>query len=151
VTDRGLRIAICVLAAAGAGIAGYLLYVHYSGGLLVCSTGGCETVQHSRYAKLAGIPVALLGLLAYIGIFATGLLRSELARAIGAALAVGGLVFALWLIYVQDRKIHAWCQWCLASDAILAVLAVLTVVRLLRVESDAAPVAAPAVAAPRRR
>ena len=34
--------------------------------------------------------------------------------------------------YVQNSKIHAWCQWCLASDVILALLAVLTSWRLLR-------------------
>ena len=148
--DRSLRVAICLLAAAGAAIAGYLLYERWTGGPLICSTGGCETVQNSRYSKIAGVPVALLGLLAYSGIFVTGLLRSEPARAIGAALAVSGLAFALYLVYVQDSKIHAWCQWCLASDAILAVLAALTVIRLLR-EPEPVGVAAPAVAAPRRR
>jgi uncharacterized membrane protein len=155
VTDRNLRVAVCVLAAAGAAIAAYLLYERWSGGVPICSTGGCETVQNSRYSKVAGVPVALLGLLAYAGIFVTGLLRTELARAIGAAIAVSGLVFALYLVYVQNSKIHAWCQWCLASDAVLAVLTVVTVVRLLH-EPEPEPVAVaaperPAVQAPRRR
>jgi uncharacterized membrane protein len=132
VTDRHLRIAILVLAALGAGIAGYLLYERWSGGAPICSTGGCETVQESKYSKIAGVPVALLGLLAYVGIFITGLVRGELARAAGAAIAVGGVVFALYLVYVMDSKIHAWCQWCLASDVVIALLAVLTSVRLLR-------------------
>jgi uncharacterized membrane protein len=132
VTDRHLRVAICVLAAAGVAICAYLLYERWTGGPLVCSTGGCETVQESKYSKIAGIPVALLGLFAYVGIFVSGLLRSELARAAGAAIAVGGVAFALYLVYVQNSKIHAWCQWCLASDVILAVLAVLTSWRLLR-------------------
>ena len=137
-TDRNLRVAICVLAAAGIAICVYLLYERWTGGPLVCSTGGCETVQQSKYSKIAGVPVALLGLLAYIGIFGSGLLRSELARAIGAALAVGGLAFALYLVYVQNSKIHAWCQWCLASDVILLVLAVLTSLRLFRITETAA-------------
>jgi uncharacterized membrane protein len=138
VTDRQLRVAICVLAAAGAAIATYLLYERWSGGPLICSTGGCETVQESKYSKIAGVPVALLGLLAYLTIFATGLLRSELARAVGAAVAVSGFAFALYLVYVQNSKIHAWCQWCIASDAVIGVLAVLTTVRLLRSEPVAA-------------
>ena len=46
------------LALAGLGIAGYLTYVHYAGVHPVCvASGGCETVQSSSYAKLAGIPV----------------------------------------------------------------------------------------------
>ena len=132
-TDRRLRVALIVVSVAGIAVAAYLTYIHYEPKALICTTGGgCETVQQSKYSKIAGIPVALLGLFAYVGIFASGLLRSELARAMGAAIAVGGLAFALYLVYVQNSKIHAWCQWCLASDVILALLAVLTSWRLLR-------------------
>jgi uncharacterized membrane protein len=132
VTDSRVRVAILVLAAAGAGIAGYLLYERWTGGAPVCGTGGCEIVQHSKYSKIAGVPVALLGLLAYVAIFATALSRSELAKAAGAAIALGGLVFAVYLIYVQAALIDAFCQWCLASDVVIALLAFVTSLRLLR-------------------
>jgi uncharacterized membrane protein len=132
VTDSRLRAAILVLAAIGAGIAGYLLYERWTGGAPVCGTGGCEIVQNSKYSKLAGVPVALLGLIAYLVIFATALSRSELARVAGAAVALGGLVFALYLIYVQAALIDAFCQWCLASDVVIALLALLTSLRLVR-------------------
>src|SRR4029077_13031314 len=59
-----LRAAIAGLALAGAAVAGYLVYARYTHTQLACTTGGCETVQHSKYAKAAGIPVALLGLAA---------------------------------------------------------------------------------------
>ena len=50
-------------AIAGLAIATYLTIVHYAGGDPVCAIAhGCATVQSSAYAKLAGIPVALLGL-----------------------------------------------------------------------------------------
>jgi uncharacterized membrane protein len=132
VTDSRLRVAILVLAAAGAGIAGYLLYERWTGGAPVCGTGGCEIVQHSKYSKIAGVPVALLGLIAYVAIFVTSFSRSELARAAGAAIALGGLVFAVYLIYVQAALIDAFCQWCLASDVLIALLALVTSLRLLR-------------------
>lgn len=131
-TDSRLRVAILVLAAAGAGIAGYLLYERWTGGAPVCGTGGCEIVQQSKYSKIAGLPVALLGLIAYVAIFVTAFNRSELARAAGAAIALGGLVFAVYLIYVQAALIDAFCQWCLASDVVIALLAVATSLRLLR-------------------
>ena len=52
----------------GLGIAAYLTIVHYAGGSPVCAIAhGCETVQKSRYAEFAGVPVALLGLLGYVG------------------------------------------------------------------------------------
>ena len=64
VSDRRLRGAIAMLALAGAAVAAYLVYARYTGTRLACTTGGCETVQHSKYAKAAGVPVAVLGLVA---------------------------------------------------------------------------------------
>ena len=131
-TDRHLRVAIGVLALAGAAVAAYLVYSRYSGTRLVCTTGGCETVQHSKYAKAAGVPVAVLGLVAYLAVFATALSGRIEAAAIGAAIVLGGLAFGIYLIVIQIAVIDAICQWCLTSDAILAVLAVLTAERLRR-------------------
>ena len=131
-TDSRLRTAIAVLALAGAAVAAYLVYSRYTGTRLVCTTGGCETVQHSKYAKAAGIPVAVLGLIAYLAVFATALSSRVEAAAVGAAIVLGGLAFGIYLIVIQVAVIEAICQWCLASDVILAVLAVLTAERLRR-------------------
>jgi len=131
-SDTRLRAAILVLAAIGVGIAGYLLYARWTGGTIACSTGGCETVQESRYATIAGVPVALLGLLAYVAIFVTALSRTEPAKVAGAAITLGGLVFAVYLVYVQAALSDAFCQWCLASDVVIALLALLTSLRLGR-------------------
>src|SRR5581483_2735914 len=47
----------------GAAIAGYLTWVHYRPGALVCvGGGGCEPVQRSRWAEVGPVPVAVLGL-----------------------------------------------------------------------------------------
>ena len=89
----------------------------------------------------------MLGLAAYLAIFATALSARVEAAAIGAAIALGGLAFAIYLIVIQVAVIDAICQWCLASDAILAVLAVLSLERLRRLagspheSSGAAPMA----------
>jgi uncharacterized membrane protein len=125
-----LRAAIATCAAVGIGIASYLLAVHLGGVRLVCATGGCEAVQSSRYAELAGIPVAALGLAAYAGILAGALVRAPLAAAAGFALALSGVLFGAYLLYVQLAVIDAVCQWCLASDAVMAALAALTLLRL---------------------
>ena len=146
-SDRTLRGVIAALALAGAGIAAYLVYARYTGTQLACTTGGCETVQHSKYAKIAGVPVAVLGLAAYFAILATALSARVEAAALGAAIALGGLAFAIYLIVIQVAVIDAICQWCLASDAILAVLAVASAERLRRAagtphaRSGAAPMA----------
>jgi uncharacterized membrane protein len=130
--DRRLRAAIALVTLAGAAVAAYLVYTRYTGTRIACTTGGCETVQHSKYAKAAGVPVAVLGLVAYLGVFATALSARIEAAAIGAAIVFGGLVFGIYLIVIQVAVIDAICQWCLASDAILAVLAVLSAERLRR-------------------
>jgi uncharacterized membrane protein len=132
VTDRSLRISVALLALAGAGIAAYLTYAHYAHGTIACTTGGCETVQSSKYAEIVGLPVAVLGLAGYVAIFATALFSDELARLAGAVLALGGLVFSVYLVFVQAFAIEAFCQWCLASDVVMALLAAATVARSLR-------------------
>ena len=131
-SERTLRAAIAVLALAGAAVAAYLVYARYTGTRLACTTGGCETVQHSKYAKAAGIPVAVLGLAAYLAVFATALSARLEAAALGAAIVLGGLGFGVYLIVIQVAVIDAICQWCLTSDGILAVLAVASAERLRR-------------------
>ena len=59
-------VALCLTSALGVAVAGYLTWVHFDDAALVCvAGGGCETVQESEYAEIAGAPVALLGLGAY--------------------------------------------------------------------------------------
>ena len=134
-TDHRLRAAIAALALSGVAVTSYLVYSRYSGMRLVCSTGGCETVQHSKYAKAAGVPVAVLGLIAYVAMFLTALSARVEAAAVGAAIALGGLAFGIYLIVIQVAVIDAICQWCLASDAILTALALLCTERLRRLAS----------------
>ena len=96
VNDRLLRAGLLVVSAAGIGVASYLTYVHYRPAALICTgSGGCETVQDSKYAVLAGIPVAVLGLAAWIAALALTVWNSELARTLTAALALAGLAFAV--------------------------------------------------------
>ena len=66
----------------------------------------------------------MLGLVAYLAVFATALSSRVEAAAIGAAIVLAGLAFGVYLIVIQVAVIDAICQWCLTSDAILAVLAV---------------------------
>ena len=131
-SDRALRVAAGCVALAGMAVAGYLTWVHYDEAALVCvAGGGCETVQQSSYAELAGIPVALFGLFGYVAIFALVLWDTPNARLGAAALAVVGLAFSVYLIVLQLFVIDAVCVWCLANDVLIApALAVLTALRL---------------------
>lgn len=129
-SERLLRAGAAVLAAAGAALAGYLLYVRVTDSVLACSTGGCETVQRSAYAELFGLPVAGIGLAAFLVLLAAALVPGELARLFQAVVALAGVAFSAYLLYVQFAVIDAVCQWCLASDALMAALAALALLRL---------------------
>jgi uncharacterized membrane protein len=130
-TEGRLRSAIAFFAVAGLGIASYLTYSRYSGAQLFCATGGCETVQHSRYAVVAGIPVAVLGLVGYLGFLATTLRRGQTAALAGVCVSVVAVLFSTYLLLAQLFLIHAVCQWCVASDVIVSILAALCAVRFV--------------------
>jgi uncharacterized membrane protein len=115
----------------GTGLATYLTYVHFDEGALICTTGGCEQVQQSEYAELAGIPVALLGLIAYVVVLVLVAWDTPLARTLTAALALGALAFSCYLVALQLFVIEATCVWCMVNDLLVVpLLAVLSVLRL---------------------
>jgi uncharacterized membrane protein len=132
VSDGTLRLAAGAVALAGVGIAGYLTWVHFDETALVCvAGGGCETVQESSYAEIAGIPVALLGLASYAVVAGLVLWDTASARLVAAMLALVGLLFSLYLVAVQLFVIDAVCVWCLVNDVVIApALAALTALRL---------------------
>jgi uncharacterized membrane protein len=137
VVDRRLLIAIAVISLIGIGVAGYLTYTHYEGLNVVClSSGGCETVQKSVYSKLAGVPVAVLGLAGYIGILFTLFIRNEFGRIAAFGIALIGFLFSLYLTYREIFTIKAICQWCVSSAVLMTLLTILTAIRALRVESE---------------
>jgi uncharacterized membrane protein len=135
--ERRLAIAIGLVALVGVGIATYLVYVHYAGVKPLCVSGpggGCEKVQTSEFSKLAGIPVAVLGLAGYLAILGSLLVRGDIGRLAGAAIALSGFGFSMYLTYREIFTIKAICQWCVGSAVLMTLLAILTVVRLLKSE-----------------
>jgi uncharacterized membrane protein len=123
-----------LLTVVGLGVASYLTYVHYSGINPVCTAGGsCLKVQTSIYSKLAGVPVALMGLVGYVGIMASLLApENERTRFATMALTMVGFGFSAYLTYRELFSIHAVCEWCASSAVILTVLMLLAIWRFLR-------------------
>jgi len=134
------RQAIALLALVGFFVALYLwLHQIGVGGELKCGTGGCDTVQASRWARFLGIPVAAYGVVGYAAILAVALaaLRPAALPRRGptlllAALATGGLLFTLYLTYLEFFVIHAICRWCVASAVIITAIWVVAVLSLKR-------------------
>ena len=132
-TDR-LRTSTLVVAVVGLGVAVYLTYAHYAGIDPACGIShGCSKVQASDWSKLAGVPVALFGLIGYVGILASLLLiPGETGRLAAVGLSWIGFGFSAYLTYVEIAEIDAICQWCVASAICMTALAVMTTARFLR-------------------
>jgi uncharacterized membrane protein len=140
VSARALRTTLIVLAALGVALAGYLTYLHYSGTTPPCSIKGnpCSQVQKSRYSELAGVPVALIGLLGYIVILGSLLApEDERTRFVTMALTLGGLGFSAYLTYREVFTLHKICEWCVGSAVLMTIMMGLSVWRFLRGDVDA--------------
>lgn len=128
ITWRTISIVLAVL---GVGVAGYLTYIHYNLSALICNVGNCHTVQSSPYASIAGIPIAILGLLMYLAIIGLGVLRvsrpdyMSTATMVAFTLALAGTLYAAYLTYLEIHVIQAICEWCVSS-AILTFLILIT-------------------------
>lgn len=115
-------------------------------GALACGTGSCEAVQLSRHAILFGQPVALYGMVGYLGLFGVGLWGLQGKRANQraptvwlVALSGVGVGFTVYLTYLEAFVIHAWCRWCLVSAAIIAAILVTSLVGWRRLLAPTAP------------
>jgi uncharacterized membrane protein len=133
VTERRLRAVAAGLALVGLAIGAYLTYIHYAELKPLCAggSGGCERVQNSAYATLAGIPIALLGSLTHLAILASLLFRGENALLAGAGVALVGFGFSLYLTGLELFEIQAICQWCVANAVLMTLLAIVTVARVV--------------------
>jgi uncharacterized membrane protein len=138
-TDATLRLVAIVLALVGLAVAAYLTYVHYDGIKPVCGIGGdCEKVQTSEWSELAGVPVALLGLLGYAAILAALFVRGEAGLVAAAVFSLAGFGFSAYLTYRELFSIDAICPWCVSSAILMTLLAIVTTTRLLRASPPAA-------------
>lgn len=122
---------IPALALVGLAVALYLTYVETTNTQAVCGpVGDCNEVQASPFAKLFGVlPVGLLGAIGYVAIvaawiagrFGTGF-WSQLAPFAILGMASFGVLFSIYLTYLELFIIRAVCIWCVTSAVIMAAL-----------------------------
>ena len=128
------RMLVALVALAGLFVALYLtLYKLGYIGTLACAVGSCETVQTSKWATLLGVPVGAWGVAYYIGVLALAIAGltgrfadSRRLSEILVGVTAFGLLFSLWLTYLELFVIHAICQWCVVSAILATILFVLS-------------------------
>jgi uncharacterized membrane protein len=115
-----------IVSLAGLADATYLSVQAFTGETLSCGgSPDCFRVLGSAYAKVGGVPVALLGALAYFTVFAFATFAAfGYARARMFLIPIIGAMFlaTLWFLYVQAFVLHAYCRYCLFSAAITFLL-----------------------------
>jgi uncharacterized membrane protein len=143
-----LRRVMLGIAVLGVALATYLTIVHYSGLKPACTAGqSCIKVQTSQWSKLDGVPVALLGLIGYIGILATLIAPDrEETRLATLGLTLIGFGFSAYLTYREGHSIHAYCEECLTSAVFMTLLLIGAITRYLTaVDAVGGPPPAPPV------
>jgi len=128
------RMLVALVALAGVFVALYLtLYKLGYIGTLACAVGSCETVQTSKWATFLGLPVGSWGVAYYLGVLALALIgltgrfaESRRLSDILLGMTGFGLLFSLWLTYLELFVIHAICQWCVVSAILATILFVLS-------------------------
>jgi uncharacterized membrane protein len=122
-SERNLRIAGAILALAGIGVATYIAIAESGGGAPKCLAGGhgCETVANSQYSHLAGVNVAVIGIVGYVLLLAAAIAPGDPGRFGGFLTALIGFGFSVYLTYLELFVIDAICQWCVASAILMAL------------------------------
>ncbi|HXS75449.1 MAG TPA: vitamin K epoxide reductase family protein [Terracidiphilus sp.] len=117
-----MRYVIAVLALAGAVVSFLALQVHYSTTTSPCSINekwDCGIVNHSSYAVIQGIPVALIGILGYLLILWLGMARQKMFVLLASAV---GIAFSLYLTHIERDVLGVWCLYCVISLGIIVLI-----------------------------
>ena len=116
-----------LLAIIGVTFSSFALHEHYNYGDSPCRINeiwDCGEVNHSPYAMLFGIPVAVFGIAWYLLIAILALKRSY--RLLLAATVVG-LAFSLYLTHIEKDVIRAWCIYCVGSLCVISLMTLLAI------------------------
>jgi uncharacterized membrane protein len=130
---------IALLSLPGMAVSAYLTYGYFADSSLFCELGhGCDTVKDSEYSAIFGVPVALLGVLMYIAIFATavaGALRPQSLRDLASlgvfGMAFFGTIYSAYLTWLELYRIEAVCMWCTISALLLMAILAISVTNLV--------------------
>ena len=89
---------LILLGLGGIAVSSYLTYIKLTGAIYVCGTGGCATVQTSKYSEMMGIPVAILGLIYYTAFLGLVLIDKRL---FVKYWVVFGVLFSTYLTIIE--------------------------------------------------
>src|SRR5580700_7650397 len=105
-----MKYALILLAALGIVVSALALREHYrTEGDSPCSINehwDCGVVNHSPYAMIGSIPVAVFGMVGYL---LMGVLAARRSYRLLLAVSAAGLAFSLYLAHIESSILGVWC------------------------------------------
>lgn len=116
----------------------YLAYVKLSHTPIYCTPGlgDCAVVQTSQWSEIWGIPIAVLGAIAYLILISIFLFENRIGLLTKYSdyllfgISLFGFLYSLFLTWLEIFVIHALCQWCILSALCMTIIFIVTIVRL---------------------
>jgi vitamin-K-epoxide reductase (warfarin-sensitive) len=88
----------------------------------------CGIVNHSPYAVIHGIPVAVIGIAGY---FLLGVLALRRFYPVMLAVAIPALAFSLYLAHIEQHVLGVWCLYCAISLGTISLMTLLLIAMVL--------------------
>ena len=110
-----MKYALLIFAIVGIVASSFALREHYRTDLSPCSINerwDCGIVNHSPYAVISGVPVAVIGIAGYLILAILSLMRAYRLMLAGA---LAGLAFSLYLARIEAHVLGVWCIYCAIS------------------------------------
>jgi len=132
-----IETATAMLVALGFLVSLYLTWIKLTNNTAACAgIGDCDAVNSSRYAEVAGIPIALVGMMGYLAIGCALVAELRWPQAnwslrLGVfGMALAGTLYSAYLTYVEVAVLHAVCPYCVISAICMVGILILSVLRL---------------------
>ncbi|MBV9182426.1 MAG: vitamin K epoxide reductase family protein [Acidobacteria bacterium] len=127
-----MRYVLFIVALIGVAASSLALHEHYRAyGDSPCNINehwDCGIVNHSPYAVIHGIPVAVVGIAGYLLLAALSLWR---AYRVMLLLAIPALAFALYLAHIEAHVLGVWCLYCAISLGTISLMTLFLIALVL--------------------
>ena len=122
----------------------YLLIIKVTNNKALCiqGVGDCWSVNTSRYSEVFGIPLSVLGIIAYAVILILWILlpRNDFFKhnipIANFMLSLIGVIYSAYLTYLEIAVIKAICPFCVVSAILLVILFVVSLIQLIQGPGD---------------
>jgi uncharacterized membrane protein len=133
-----LSVILIILGLGGFFLASYIHRKKRAKKKMICPMhSNCDTVIHSDYSRILGIPVEVLGMTFYLFIvlsYTLALVSGYWTAAIAFILlgaSICSVLFSVYLVSLQMFILKHWCIWCMSSALISLFILIFSYLHVL--------------------